>query len=107
MAAELQAPAGAVPAAAAQDQLMTAPAASVTPGKEKQPPTLGSSPLSKRAVRRVNAAFPTNIETLTMQEICTFIAQQNAQNSNDRLWMNSVQTAITDPSVTRDRKSVV
>ena len=105
MAAEPVAPAGlAMPAAPAPSSSGPAPgpavdvvaAQAVTPQRWQSPPTLGTSPLSKRAARRVAAAFPDTVPNLTLEEVCNFVAQHKAQHACDKLWMDTVQVAITD-----------
>ena len=95
MAAEL-APSGVGPPATLAVPMDTAAPSTPSGSIRPDPPTLGTSPTSKRAARRVQAAFPDSIPNLTQDEICSAIAQQKAQHTVDALWMQQVEVAIAD-----------
>ena len=72
------------------------------PQRRSEPPTLGSSPLSKRAARRVAAAFPDTHDELTVAELSAFVAQHKAQHAADKLWMDTVSAALADHATRTD-----
>ena len=57
---------------------------------------MGTSPPAKRSARRQSASPPQDVPNLTLEEVCTFVAQHKAQHVLDKMWMETVQTAITD-----------